>query len=267
MPDWIVAQSLDQLRAQLDDLAPRRSRASDGAIGDAAHATRDSDHNPWVVLGRQRYVTARDFTHDPAGGLNAQLLADSLRRGRDPRVKYVIWNRQIMSGAEGREPWAWRRYTGSNPHTAHLHLSVVADLRATVRVPWTLPALLAGPGRPGSPTPEREDDDMTPAQAQMLAEIHGQLLGGWPSWDGGTNETRTLVDFARRNNVEVAQLHRNLNDGVHRKLDQVLAVLASLNPADHAAELAPGLDEVRTLIREALADLGPLHLTAKEATS
>lgn len=34
-----------------------------------------------------------------------------------------------------------------------------------------------------------------------------QLAGPWPSWGGGTGESLTLVDYARRNNVEVRQLH------------------------------------------------------------
>ena len=53
---WIVAPSLDALLAQLNALAPGRSRASDGSIGDAAHAARTSNHNPWLVLNGQAYV-------------------------------------------------------------------------------------------------------------------------------------------------------------------------------------------------------------------
>lgn len=331
--DWRVAESLDQLLDQLNALAPGRSKRSDGAIGDAAHASRSSDHNPWLVIGGQHYVSARDYTHDPAGGLNAQLLADSLQRGRDQRVKYVIWNRRIMAGDAGPQPWVWRPYDGSNPHTKHLHLSVVADLRATVRIPWALSSLVGsstspagavgrpvlrrgdtgpavghlqrrldievdddfgpltdaavrrfqqahglvvdgvvGPAtwaaieRPAASAPGRDDDmGLTPAQATQLAEIHTQLLAGWPSWEGGTGETFTPVDYLRRNNTEVAALHRNLNDSVHRKLDALLAarpVDAELDAVEGAGLLTA--DDVRTLIREALADLGPLHLTTKE---
>ncbi|MGE0359012.1 MAG: peptidoglycan-binding protein [Burkholderiales bacterium] len=138
MSTWRVARSLETLRAQLDDIAPNRSRASDGAIGDAAHATRDSDHNPWYVLAGQPLVTARDFTHDPAGGLDCARLADVLTFTRDSRVKYVIWARRIMSGPAGPQPWRWRAYSGANPHTHHLHVSVVADARADSAIPWRL---------------------------------------------------------------------------------------------------------------------------------
>jgi hypothetical protein len=144
---WKVAAALEQLRAQLDEHAPDRSRASDGAIGDQDHRNRSSDHNPWWQLNGQRYVTARDFTHDPVGGLNCHELAAALRQGRDQRVKYLIWNERIMSGGEGRAPWAWRPYDGSNPHTRHLHLSVVADARSLSRIPWLLPGLTTPPQR------------------------------------------------------------------------------------------------------------------------
>jgi hypothetical protein len=147
MASWKVADSLDQLRDQLDEHAPERSTASDGAIGDEDHADRTSDHNPWWKLNGQHYVTARDFTHDPDGGLDCHDLAGALRDSRDQRVKYVIWNERIMSGGEGRDPWRWRDYDGPNPHTRHLHLSVVPDARALSSIPWLLPGLTSAPSR------------------------------------------------------------------------------------------------------------------------
>ncbi|GAA0897651.1 peptidoglycan-binding domain-containing protein [Pseudonocardia zijingensis] len=144
---WKVADSLDQLRAQLNEHAPDRSTASDGGIGDEDHQNRSSDHNPWWSLAGQHYVTARDFTHDPGGGLDCHELADALRAGRDQRVKYVIWNERIMAGAGGPAPWQWRDYNGPNPHTRHLHLSVVPDARALSRIPWLLPGLTSAPSR------------------------------------------------------------------------------------------------------------------------
>jgi hypothetical protein len=144
--DWKVAPALEQLRAQLDEHAPDRSRASDGAIGDATHASRASDHNPWWQLAGQRWVTARDFTHD-LEHLDCHELAAALIRGRDQRVKYIIWAERIMSGGDGRNPWRWRDYDGPNPHTKHLHLSVVPDARALSSIPWLLPGLSSAPSR------------------------------------------------------------------------------------------------------------------------
>ncbi|MDN5857868.1 MAG: hypothetical protein L0H84_04525 [Pseudonocardia sp.] len=168
MSGWQVAGSLQQLLDQLNQLAPHRSKVSDGSIGDAAHASRDSDHNPWWILNGQAYVTARDFTHDPAGGLNCDQLAASLTIARDPRVKYVIWNGRIMSGATQTQPWVWRPYHGRNRHTTHLHLSVVADARSLVRIPWALPAL----------TPPHPEDWFDMASKDELYETVMDALHG-----------------------------------------------------------------------------------------
>ncbi|MGX4643865.1 trypsin-like serine peptidase [Massilia sp. SYSU DXS3249] len=127
--DWRVAKGLMALRDKINALAPRRSRASDGTIGDARHRTRSSDHNPWVEDGGLGVVTAIDITDDPGNGCSADKLARSLQAARDPRVKYVIWNRRIMNAGaiDGAAPWEWRSYGGVNPHKAHLHLSIKPD--------------------------------------------------------------------------------------------------------------------------------------------
>lgn len=122
---WRVAESLEKLRAQLNEAFPKRSKVSDGGIGDAAHASRNSDHNPYIKVKGVGIVRARDFTHDPRTGIDCQWLADTLSENRDPRIRYLIWNRQICSSE--KQPWVWRKYTGVNAHTKHLHVSVSED--------------------------------------------------------------------------------------------------------------------------------------------
>lgn len=126
---WRLARAITALREEVNRQAPNRSKASDGTIGDAAHRSRDSDHNPWIEDGSTGVVSAVDITHDAAGGCSAETLAQSLQSGRDPRVKYVIWNRRIMSSYAqgGTAPWVWRSYSGSNPHTKHVHISLNSD--------------------------------------------------------------------------------------------------------------------------------------------
>lgn len=123
---WRVANSLDKLLEQLNEIAPNRSTVSDGSIGDAAHATRDSDHNPWVPPPVGGVVTARDFTNDPAHGANMVAISEALREARDPRIKYVIWDHRMFSSypASGYAAWEWRPYSGINPHDHHMHVSV-----------------------------------------------------------------------------------------------------------------------------------------------
>jgi hypothetical protein len=111
-----IAKSLDTLRAQVNIAYPGRSKSSDGWIGDAAHRARKSDHNP----NQAGVVQALDITHDPAHGLDAGKLAQSLLDSHDERIKYVISNRRIGYSSD----WQWRPYSGTNAHTQHCHVSV-----------------------------------------------------------------------------------------------------------------------------------------------
>ena len=119
--NWRVAKSLLTLREQVNAIAPNRSKKSDGTIGDSSHQPRASDHNP----NADGVVTAMDITNDPNNGVDARALAELLRNSKDSRIKYVISNSQIFSST--KSPWEWRKYTGSNAHTKHVHISVVGD--------------------------------------------------------------------------------------------------------------------------------------------
>src|SRR5919108_1180666 len=119
---WFLAPSLRALFAEVNRMAPRRNKASDGSIGDTSHKARKSDHNPDRSSGG--VVRAIDVTHDPGGGCDCNRLASRIRDRRDPRVAYIIWNRRIMAGHGGPSPWVWRRYTGINPHNHHMHVSI-----------------------------------------------------------------------------------------------------------------------------------------------
>lgn len=121
---WRVAKSLLHLRDQVNAKWPNRRKDSDGSIGNAEHASRSSDHNPWVKDGSTGVVTAIDITHDPASGCDSYALAEALRANRDPRIKYIISNRRIASGSDGPAAWTWRKYSGANPHDHHCHISV-----------------------------------------------------------------------------------------------------------------------------------------------
>lgn len=121
---WRLARSLIQLREQINKKYPNRSKVSDGAVGDEAHATRASDHNPWIKEGDMGIVTAIDVTNDPQSGLSSRAFAVALIQSMDLRIKYIIANGQIASGSDGPAPWQWRKYSGKNPHNHHFHISV-----------------------------------------------------------------------------------------------------------------------------------------------
>lgn len=148
-----LARALDVLRTQVNARWPARSKASDGWIGDAAHATRSSDHNPWVKAGSVGIVTALDITHDPAHGLDARKLAETLIASRDPRIKYIISNTQICSSypTNGKPAWVWRPYSGANAHRHHVHISVNPEVvHYDSTKPWNLDGapVAAAPAKP-----------------------------------------------------------------------------------------------------------------------
>jgi peptidoglycan hydrolase-like protein with peptidoglycan-binding domain len=115
---WRSAPSVRAALAEATRRWPGRQTGSDGTIGDAAHSARQSDHNP----DANGVVHAFDLTHDPGSGADCNVLAAHLVAVRDARVKYIIWNRQISN--PDVQDWAWRPYSGQNPHTHHMHVSV-----------------------------------------------------------------------------------------------------------------------------------------------
>lgn len=123
-----LARSLALFRDECNRRWPSRDKASDGWIADAKHSSR-SDHSPWVKDSRGVGVV-RAFDLDAGHGGDREVglwLAEHVRNLglRDhPALRagaYVISARRIASDARG---WAWRPYTGSNPHTSHTHVSV-----------------------------------------------------------------------------------------------------------------------------------------------
>lgn len=146
MATWRVANSLNMLLRQINAAYPNRDKSSDGSIGDAAHASRSSDHNPWVKdSGGQPVVTARDFSND-APYMDSHLLALKLIESKDKRIKYVIDHGKIAAGEAGPQPWTWRKYTGSNQHDHHVHVSVREQQKYfDDETPWLLGDMGKGP--------------------------------------------------------------------------------------------------------------------------
>jgi hypothetical protein len=126
---WRLARSLETLRAQINAHYPKRSKVSDGTIGDAAHSKSKSDHNP-----RDGVVCAFDITNDPANGPSLAKLIPLLLADR--RTKYVIFDRKIYNPTI--QNGAARAYSGANAHKQHLHISVDWDHKDEAQS-WVLP--------------------------------------------------------------------------------------------------------------------------------
>lgn len=137
---WRVAPALQKFRSQLDDTFPGRARP-DGTIGDAAHSSRTSDHNP----DGDGVVCAVDVKRLSAS-VDSDRLARALVRSRDPRIKYVISRGRMWSSypARGYAAWAERPYDGPNAHADHMHLSVTQAGKRSVGS-WSAVAALAKP--------------------------------------------------------------------------------------------------------------------------
>jgi hypothetical protein len=117
----ILCKAGQQLRLQVDDSFGDRDRTSDGWVGDLRHQSRPSDHNP----DAKGIVRAIDIDRDLAGKAKPDLmpdLADQIRlcAKSDKRISYIIFNGKIASARMG---FRWRKYSGSNPHDHHCHVS------------------------------------------------------------------------------------------------------------------------------------------------
>lgn len=152
---WQLAPALVDLIDEVDARWPNRKRTSDGSIGDASHAARASEHNPDRDSDAmpRGYVSALDITKDSAAQmeeLRQKLIAD-------PRTWYVIHNGRIWSRTYG---FANRPYSGSNPHTAHMHVSLMQTAAGARGGSWGV-----AKGRP-APKPEAKPEPKPAPESQ-----------------------------------------------------------------------------------------------------
>jgi len=111
---------------QATALKPKRKKASDGLLPSAAHIKQspDSDHNTGYAV---------DLTHDPENGIDCVEIFERLKD--DKRVKYLIFQGKIWSKEKAKQ--GNRKYTGSNAHNKHLHISI-NDACGNDISPWFL---------------------------------------------------------------------------------------------------------------------------------
>lgn len=124
---WRNCYATETLRAQINEMFPHRSKVSDGTIGDASHASRNSDHNPWITVKGQGIVTAVDITNDPKV-LPQKSLVAALTANPDDRIKYIIADGKIT--VSGSNLQKWKVYSGPNAHRHHTHISMKSDAKS-----------------------------------------------------------------------------------------------------------------------------------------
>ena len=98
---------------QATALFPKRKKLSDGLLPSLAHQRTNplSDHNTGLAV---------DLTHDPDNGVDCAIIFEKLKE--DNRINYLIFQGKIWSRARRKE--GNRKYSGSNPHNKHLHISI-----------------------------------------------------------------------------------------------------------------------------------------------
>ena len=135
---------------QATALKPLRKKASDGLLPSAAHQKQSpsSDHNTGLAV---------DLTHDPKHGIDCADIFEQLKD--DKRVDYLIFNGKIWSKARAKE--GNRKYTGSNQHTKHLHISIKEEFSKDTS-PWfkwmNQPKIIAKLGAKIVPIPAKKAD-------------------------------------------------------------------------------------------------------------
>lgn len=131
---WVLTKGLTTVRSEFNSAFPGRDKASDGSVGDLAHQTGSSGHNP-DRTGKAEYkdgdsldeVRAIDVDRDLVPGssvdymeLVVQYLVKKARAGGYIPFRYIIYKRRIWSRTDG---WQTRSYTGANAHDHHAHFS------------------------------------------------------------------------------------------------------------------------------------------------
>jgi hypothetical protein len=148
---------------QATALKPLRKKASDGLLPSAAHQKQNptSDHNTGLAV---------DLTHDPKNGIDCADIFEQLKD--DKRVEYLIFNGKIWSKARAKE--GNRKYTGSNQHTKHLHISIKEELSKDTS-PWfwwmNQPKIIAQLGAKIVPIPAKKVDK---TEVCTCCKLHGK---------------------------------------------------------------------------------------------
>ena len=175
MASWYLAPSLVKLRQQINSAYRGRDRSTDGAIGDAAHNARKSDHNADWDSSPPGIVRAIDIDKDLLGGVTDPSVMQGLvnKLIQDPRTAYVIYRSRIWQNPAVYRNGGWRSYIGKpvgapNPHNAHAHVSIRHNLSAErSTADWPLN------GNTNTP----QEDKLTPELSKRINDLQAWVLG------------------------------------------------------------------------------------------
>lgn len=259
MATWVVVPNLDDLRDQLNEIAPDRDKSSDGSIGDTSHAAGRSSHNPDKTGNpehrdgdAQNEVRARDFDKDlRRPGLTMAMVVHHLvlgaRSGRFWWLRYIIFDGVIYHKSNGFQA---RTYAGQNKHREHAHVNSdftqAAD--AVRNVNYHLEELVT----------------LTPAEidkiaAATAARIFDERIPDYekPAANRPSNSFKTWIghlDF-QHNETQKAVI-----EALRAELAPIRAALAAMEDAIDGLQAAPPVSTetlvngLRTVIREGVGE-------------
>lgn len=243
-----VMGSILKLFAQINQMAPNRSKASDGTFPSQEHHLRNpgSDHEPHLVPGVGDLIcTAGDYTHDPLDGADMAQIAEQIRLSRDPRVKYCLWGDRMFSSyaARGIPAWTWREYSGD--YHGHLHVSVLDAPIADTWTPWRISMDLD------------TDIDFTAMKNRLygIQQMADPINIGLKDSEGKPRlEGNKLAQEIRKLGEDFAKMNLVLAD-LHTKIQEVHTILRGL-PDHEPSEL--NRETVKLGVQDAFAEgFGP----------
>jgi hypothetical protein len=236
MASWVIVPALEDLRVQLNAIAPNRDKSSDGGIGDTSHAAGRSSHNP-DETGNPEWdndpdnlpeVRARDFDKDlrhPT--ITAERVVQHLlkyaRNGTFWWLRYIIFNKRIWRKSNG---WRQESYTGKNNHSHHFHVNndftQAADNVSGVN--YRLKELL--PQEAPSMATQFNAEDQEVIKGKAGQGVLGYVGGGLPSWVDQPTNRNFLNAFTELFN-EVKEQDNDL-EVTHVALTALTSMVASL---------------------------------------
>lgn len=183
---WRLSGNLAAIRQSVWN---KYGRVTVGTIGDQSHKNTSSDHNP----DGRGIVCAIDVM------LGVGAKASAIVRAAVGRsdLAYVIHNRTIWSASRG---WKAARYTGSDPHTNHVHISSKHTAAADQRhVGLNLGAAPAPQPSPTPGVPPFPGEQHVGSHGQPVMDIQYRLNArGYPHLNVDGNYGPQTADRVRR---------------------------------------------------------------------